>query len=187
MYTKKRVLKSIKYNAIANSIDLEFVHYFEDEQGNELESSVIYFYFAYIAEGEAGGIPWMMLLGGCIGGLVALIIVMKLKRIRFDDYVYLKKWRVFPFFKPLVVGPVSVNIAHPGATKAEFYVDGALQATETQAPFLWRWNKPSFSSHTIETKITDEQGKTISSGAMDVMVINPFSNPRDLFNKEASP
>jgi len=34
MYTKKRVLKSIKYNAIANSIDLEFVHYFEDEQGN---------------------------------------------------------------------------------------------------------------------------------------------------------
>lgn len=34
MYTKKRVLKSFKYNAIANSIDLEFVHYFEDEQGN---------------------------------------------------------------------------------------------------------------------------------------------------------
>ena len=34
MYTKKRVLKSFKYNAIANSIDLEFVHYFEDEEGN---------------------------------------------------------------------------------------------------------------------------------------------------------
>jgi len=34
MYTKKRVLKSFNYNALSNSIDLEFVHYFEDEQGN---------------------------------------------------------------------------------------------------------------------------------------------------------
>ena len=162
----------------------EFYIIVKDEHNQLLETNVIYFYFSYILE-EGMDIPWTILLGGCIGGLVAFVLWVRLKHIRFDDYIYLKKWRVFPFFKPVIIGPVSINVANKSISKAEFYVDGTLQATETNAPFLWQWNKPSFSNHRIETKIYDENGKSVSSGSMNVMVINPFNSPSDLFNKEA--
>ena len=54
----------------------------KDEHNHLLESSVIYFYFSYIIE-ESGGIPWTLILGGCIGGLVAFVLWVRLKPVSY--------------------------------------------------------------------------------------------------------
>lgn len=79
-----------------------------------------------------------------------------------------------PFFRTVVLGPVSVKIDHPQLKKAEFYIDGQLKDTVTQSPALWKWNEPAFLKHTLETKIYDEQGKSTSSGEMEFYIFNPF-------------
>jgi len=59
--------------------------------------------------------------------------------------------------------------------KAEFYVNGILKDTITNAPFVWNWNETSFMKKKIETKIFDQEGKSTSSGEMTFYV---FNSPR---------
>ena len=56
--------------------------------------------------------------------------------------------------------------------KAEFYVNGKLKDTVTQAPYIWNWDEPSFMKKTIETKIYDQEGKSSSTGEMTYFVFN---------------
>lgn len=162
----------------------EFYLIVEDESGTLLDSSAIYFYFPYEVPEEEGteSNPLLFLLGG-IFLVLCIAFVMKIKRIRFDDYIYYKQWKIFPFFKPIVLGPMSVNIDVDGIAKAEFYVDGKLQDTLKTKPYRWEWNQNSVWKHSIEAKIYDSEGQNVSSGSIDVIVLNPLNNPRELFTK----
>jgi hypothetical protein len=63
--------------------------------------------------------------------------------------------------------------------KVEFYVDGALKATDTAAPFETTWNSTSVATgttHSITAKATDDAGnQTTTSAATSVTVDN--TNP----------
>ena len=92
----------------------------------------------------------------------------------FDSYIYIKNRAVIPFFKPVVLGPISVSVDSDNVAKAEFYIDGALKDTLTDAPFYWKWDEKAFMKHTLETKIYDEDGNSASSGEKTFFI---FHNP----------
>ena len=61
-----------------------------------------------------------------------------------------------------------------GVTRVEFHVDGALQSTDTAAPWEWSWNTTSFSnaSHSLSSKAYDAGGNAGTSGTVTVTVSN---------------
>ena len=87
--------------------------------------------------------------------------------------MYIKNRKIIPFFKPIVFGPLSLDINDQKISKAEFYVNGELKDTLTQEPYVWKWNENSFMKQKIETKVFDQQGNSSSSGEMTFYVFNP--------------
>jgi hypothetical protein len=61
-----------------------------------------------------------------------------------------------------------------GVTKVEFYLDGALQSTDTTSPYSWSWNTTTASnaSHTLTSKAYDAAGNVGTSAGVAVTVSN---------------
>ena len=152
----------------------------EDEAGNVVFESVYFDFKTYATLVEEpsplmANIQWI-LLAACTGAVAALIILFKKKGIKLEDFIYIKNKKILPFFRPLVLGPLSVKVDDNRISKAEFYVDGALKQTMTDPPYRWQWDERTFMKHTVETKIYDAEGNSSSSGKMPFYVFNPFSN-----------
>ena len=146
-------------------------------QGSDYDlSTVEYIYFAYVELPQQSFIEknWIWIaFGGAIGGLAAILILFRYKQVTIDGFVYIKNRKIVPFFRTIILGPMSVNIDNKDISKAEFYVDGMLKDTVTTTPYLWRWNERAFLKHTLETKVYDHYGNSISSGEMEFYIFNP--------------
>lgn len=61
-----------------------------------------------------------------------------------------------------------------GVTKVEFYLDGALAASDTSSPYEWSWNTTTVAdgSHSLSSKAYDAAGNVGSSAATSVTVSN---------------
>ncbi len=61
-----------------------------------------------------------------------------------------------------------------GVTKVEFYLDGALQSTDTTSPYAWSWNTASAANgaHSLTTKAYDAANNIGTSAAVNVTVSN---------------
>ena len=113
---------------------------------------------------------------GIIGGSGAILYILsRYNYITFQSFVYFKNRKIIPFFKPLVFGPLRIDVNDEKVKKAEFYVNGILKDTITEAPYIWNWNETSFLRQKIETKIFDQDGNTSSSGEQTYFV---FNSPR---------
>src|SRR5262249_4003355 len=88
-----------------------------------------------------------------------------------------------PISSATVSGAVTVNTTNTVASgltvsKVELYVDGALYATSTVAPWSFSWSTldpvlPSFDgSHTLTSKVYDSSGLIVSSAPITVTVAN---------------
>jgi YD repeat-containing protein len=66
-----------------------------------------------------------------------------------------------------------------GVTKVEFYVDGALRATDTAAPYSASWDTTTATnaSHTLTAKAYDAAGNVGTSAAVSVTVSNAAPPP----------
>jgi len=115
---------------------------------------------------------WIILTGGIVATGIALLLIMRRKHITFDSFIYIKNKKIIPFFKPVVFGPLSIDVNDARVGKAEFYVDGKLKNTVTEAPYVWEWNESAFMKHIIETKVYDREGNSVSSGEMTFFVFN---------------
>ncbi|HMA83878.1 MAG TPA: NosD domain-containing protein [Candidatus Thermoplasmatota archaeon] len=159
-------------------IDVEAVH------GSKSSSdAATYFYFQYELPPQPSFVEkygLMMVLVGLVLGGGLFYGICRFKGISFDSYVYVKNRRLFPFIKPVIFGPMSVTVEKQNVSKAEFYVDGVLKETLADEPFVWQWNEPGFLNHSVEAKVFDTNGKTVSSGEMNVFIINPFRYNADL-------
>jgi hypothetical protein len=76
-----------------------------------------------------------------------------------------------------VSGTTSVTVSASdtvGVTKVEFYVNGALQATDTVSPYTFSWNTASVAngSYTLSAKAYDAAGNVGSSSSITVTVSN---------------
>ncbi len=140
-----------------------------------LSSSAMYFYFAYEIPPQKSFLEknWLgIVLGGCIGAMGGLLIFFRLKNVSIDGFIYMKNRKIVPFFKSIIIGPVSVRIPDEHLSKAEFYVDGVLKDETTTFPVLWQWNEKAFMKHTLETKVYDVDGNSASSGEMEFYIFN---------------
>jgi hypothetical protein len=138
-------------------------------------SSVVYFYLSYEPAPQKSFLEenglWI-LLGVFIGAIGGLLFFFKVKNISIDGFIYLKNRKIIPFFKSVILGPVSVRLPQENLSKAEFYVDGRLKEEITSFPALWQWDEKAFLKHTLETKIYDTQGNSTSSGELEFYIFN---------------
>ena len=140
-----------------------------------LSSSVVYLYFSYQPPPqksflEANGL--LIALGLLIGGIGGLLILFKVKNVSIDGFIYIRNKKIIPFFKSVIIGPVSVKIPHEYLSRAEFYVDGNLKDEVSSFPVFWQWNEKAFLKHTLETKVYDQDGNSSSSGPMEFFIFN---------------
>jgi parallel beta-helix repeat protein len=149
-------------------------------EGNGFQSSTMtYFYFQYQLPPQKSFLEqYGMILAfiGFMGAIGALLVVLKKKHITVDAFIYIKNRKIIPFFKPVIVGPMSVQIDDSRLKKAEFYIDGNLKGETTTFPSRWQWDEKAFLKHTIETKVYDDDGNGVSSGAMEFYIFNPLEN-----------
>ena len=66
-----------------------------------------------------------------------------------------------------------------GVTKVEFYVNGALQATDTATPYVYSWNTSALAAgtYTLMAKAYDAAGNVGQSGNVTVTVVNDTTPP----------
>jgi PKD repeat protein len=148
-----------------------------DEEGNTLTINEYYFQFEpYVVQESEFSFYSFFLFLGIIGGLGAsFYFILRYKNIYLQSFIYFKNKKIIPFFKPVVVGPLSIDVDDEKVKKAEFFVDGELKTTLTKSPFIWNWNEKSFLKKTIEAKVYDEDGNQKTSGEMTFFV---FNSPR---------
>jgi len=141
-----------------------------------IESDSIYYqYESYAIAQDKLSVSFdsFLFIFGIIGGAgVAILLIMRLKNISFESFIYFKNKKIIPFIKPLIIGPLRIDVNDKQVKKAEFYVNGMLKDTITEEPYVWNWNEPSFMKKTIETKIYDQEGNVSSSGEMTFFVFN---------------
>ena len=148
-------------------------------EGNSQQiSTITYFYFSYTTPPLPpeksfieSNLIWIMLSGIVIIAFVLLQIIIR-KNISFESFIYIKNKKIIPFFKPLVFGPLKIDVNDEKVKKAEFYVNGQLKDTITEPPFVWNWNEKTFMKQKIETRVYDEEGNTESTGEMTFFVFN---------------
>ncbi len=143
-----------------------------------LSAEAIYIFLSYGAAPQKSFLEkngLMLLLGSLLGGVAILLLLLRWKGVTLDGSVYINTRRIAPFFKTVVVGPISVRIDDDRFQKAEFYVDGALKETATSFPYTWQWQEKAFFKHTLETKVFDSEGNSISSGPVDIYFFNPYN------------
>jgi parallel beta-helix repeat protein len=151
-------------------------------QGDSQDTSIAtYFYYSYtspppVPEKSFIEQNLLLIILGIIGGSGAVLYILsRFNYITFQSFVYFKNRKIIPFFKPLVFGPLRIDVNDDKVKKAEFYVNGVLKDTLTEAPFIWNYNENSILRKKIETKIFDQDGKSTSSGEMTYYV---FNSPR---------
>ena len=76
-----------------------------------------------------------------------------------------------------VSGTTSVTASasdNVGVSKVEFYLDGAIQSTDTTSPYSWSWNTTASSngSHALVAKAYDAAGNVGTSSTVTVTVSN---------------
>ena len=134
------------------------------------------YYFTYkifiSQESSFDFISFIPFIGLLIGGSIVIFFIFRKKNITFESFIYFKNKKIIPFFKPLVFGPLRLNINEDNVQKAEFYVNGDLKETITEPPFKWDFDKKGFMKTKIETKVFSKDGKQDSTGEMTFFVFN---------------
>jgi nitrous oxidase accessory protein len=141
-------------------------------------SSIVLFYYQYAEPPQQSFLEkywiWIALSLIFMGG-IAVYLLCRYKQITFESYIYVKNRKILPFFKPVVFGPLRIDVNDKHVKKAEFYVNGKLKDTVSEPPFVWTWDEPAFMKHTFETKVYDTKGKSSSSGEISFFM---FNSPR---------
>ena len=79
-----------------------------------------------------------------------------------DNALYIRNDRVFPFFVPLVLFEIDVQVtasdAESGIERVEFYIDDILKANDTLEPYSWTWSERSFFMYTLKVIAYDNAG-----------------------------
>ena len=86
-----------------------------------------------------------------------------------------------------VSGTATVNASasdNVGVTKVEFYLDGALQSTDTTSPYSWSWTTTTAAngSHSLVSKAYDAAGNVGTSSTITVTVSNSSGSQQLLGN-----
>ncbi len=149
----------------------------EDSKGTVWKNWSLYNYVLPSTEEQESKFnifTFLPFIGIIAGAAVALYLLMRFKNIAFESFIYIKDKKIIPFFKPLVFGPLRLNIDEKNIQKAEFYVNGQLRNTINEPPYIWNFDEKGIMKPTIEAKVYDNKGNTSSTGEMTFYVFNRF-------------
>ena len=80
---------------------------------------------------------FLLIIDGIIAFGAVIYFILKRKNITLESFIYIKNRKIIPFFKPVVIGPLKINLDDKKISKAEFYVNGTLKETIGEAPYSW--------------------------------------------------
>jgi len=70
-----------------------------------------------------------------------------------ENYLYFSGQEIISLPMTVIIGDIEVEAKINGISgdieKVEFYLDGELQATDYERPYIWSWDKPDFFKHTL--------------------------------------
>jgi hypothetical protein len=75
-----------------------------------------------------------------------------------QNYLYLMNRRIIPFFTTVIIGDIDIiaeAIDPSGINRVEFYIDGQLMETISDASFQWKWTENAFLKHNIKVIAVD--------------------------------
>jgi hypothetical protein len=88
----------------------------------------------------------------------------QMKVTRPQNALYIADKKVLPFFTPVCLGRITIETnatsINEGIDRVEYYVDGTLQSTDTNAPYSWTWDTRAFFKHTVSVVAYDTAGHT---------------------------
>jgi len=88
-----------------------------------------------------------------------------------ENYLYFSGREIIPLPITVIIGNMNVEAKVNGISdaieKVEFYIDDELQDTNYEEPYMWSWDKPSFSRHTLNAIAYYNAGSVLSD---DIMV-----------------
>jgi hypothetical protein len=83
--------------------------------------------------------------------------------------LYVHDTRIFPIANARIIGPITISVVVSSgyfgqgyASKVEFYIDGALQATLTNEPYNWTWTQKTVGKHVIKVVAYSSDGTAFS-------------------------
>jgi hypothetical protein len=83
-----------------------------------------------------------------------------------ENALYIGDKKILPFFTPVSIGKITIETTaasnNYNIDRVEFFLDGALQSTDTTAPYSWTWNHFAFLQHAIKVVAYDTQGHNSS-------------------------
>ncbi len=83
-----------------------------------------------------------------------------------ENALYIGDKKILPFFTPVSFGKITIETTvtsnNDNIERVEFFVDGALQSTDTTAPYSWTWNRIAFLKHPIKIVAYDTEGHNSS-------------------------
>lgn len=89
---------------------------------------------------------------------------------------FMDSMRLLPFSYPFIIGQITfeVNAVDDGAgiDQVEFYIDNELEATVTEAPYQWTWDRAATGFFDAEVIVTDKVGHVSSDEIKDLFIIN---------------
>jgi hypothetical protein len=82
----------------------------------------------------------------------------------------------YPFSYPLILGEITfvaeAEDTGSGIKKVEFYLQDALKANATDAPYEWLWDEGAFGFFDLEVRVYDNVGHQASSQLKDFFILN---------------
>ena len=90
-----------------------------------------------------------------------------------QKWIYRNNNRIFPFFVPLIIGPIEVEATgSPSARTVLFFIDEELKGEDYYffQPFNWTWNEKSFGKHKLTILSYGDAHVTSNYDVKDIFV-----------------
>jgi len=91
-----------------------------------------------------------------------------------EGFLYLLNSKVIPSFRTWIIGRINIEVeAYDNESdiySVEFYIDGDLKSTDTDAPYVWTWDENAFFQHVIKVVVYDDAGNYV----MKEMIVRKF-------------
>jgi len=86
--------------------------------------------------------------------------------------------RLLPFSYPFIIGQITFiadandTVDGSGISHVEFYLENDLEATSTEVPYSWLWDKAATGFFDLEVKVYDNAGHSATDEIRDLFIIN---------------
>jgi len=91
-------------------------------------------------------------------------------------FYFMDGMRLLPFAYPFIIGQITISVEaddeHSGIEKVEYYLENDLEATVTEVPYNWLWDRAATGFFDLEIRAYDTVGHVAVDEINDLFIIN---------------